>query len=467
MKFDKNDQIKYLSNNIIKHESAGGFVFFEDPMTHELFVALLRKTDGYYVIPKGHLQKGEAPKTAAIREINEELLLKDHVEVISFLGVDNYTFTLDDSGTIHNKNVHLYVFRVDKKANIKPLENEGFEAAEWLPFETAIGKISFDKENLLKARQSFYYNKPVKIYKDLLDIPSIIVAVPTYNGAKTIKNTLDSIVEKLKEMPFSIKKEIIVCIDHCTDNTKLIVESFLNEKADERIKIRLIENDGIKGKSIVLNKIFNNSSGELFCVIDDDVILDNKCLVHLSETLVANPNLRCVFSIWKRLPYKTSNPWRLFWHWILGIKFDIQPYAKINDVMKGACMIFRRENFVQLPAVLNEDQFLQYIYWPRTKEIQNSVIYFNSVSSIGDYYKRFVRIMMGYKQMSDYFAKERISDCTKSLFRKTDYPKIMGLPWRQKAPYLFYRFLRIFISAYVKMKLSFVNDYEWFRIKQG
>ena len=165
MKFDKNDQIEYLSNNI-KHESAGGFVFFEDPMTHELFVALLRKTDGYYVIPKGHLQKGEAPKTAAIREINEELLLKDYIEAVSFLGIDNYTFTLDDSGTIHNKNVHLYVFRVDKKANIKPLENEGFEAAEWLPFETAIEKISFDKENLLKAKQSFYRDKSVKITQD-------------------------------------------------------------------------------------------------------------------------------------------------------------------------------------------------------------------------------------------------------------------------------------------------------------
>ena len=55
------------------------------------------------------------PKLAAVREINEELLLKDHLEAISFIGIDSYTFTLDDSGTIHNKNVHLYVFRVDKK----------------------------------------------------------------------------------------------------------------------------------------------------------------------------------------------------------------------------------------------------------------------------------------------------------------------------------------------------------------
>lgn len=466
MKFDENDQIEYSSNKV-KHESAGGFVFFEDPMTHELFVALLRKTDGHYVIPKGHLQKGEMPESAAIREINEELSLKDDLETIAFIGIDSYTFTLDDNGTIHNKNVHLYVFRVDKKANIKPLEAEGFEVAEWIHFETAIKKISFDKENLLKARQFFYYNKPVKIYQDLLNVSSITIAVPTYNGAKTIKNTLYSIVERLKEIPRSIEKEIIVCTDHCTDNTKLIVKSFINEKMCVEINIRLIDNDDIKGKATVLNKIFNNSSGELFCIIDDDVILEKKCLTRLLEVLVIDSNLRCVFSAWKRLPLKSNNPWRLFWHWILGIKFDIQPYDKLSEIMRGACMMFRKENFVRLPSVLTEDQFLQYIYWPRTKEVQDSTIYFNSVSDIFDYYKRFFRIMVGSKQLSNYFTKERIDGCTKSLFREIDYRRIMSLPWKQKGPFLFYRFIRFFINVYVKIKLRFIKNYEWFRFKQG
>ena len=51
MQFDENDQIEYLPNSI-KHKSAGGFVFFENKQTHELFVALLRTTNNYYVIPK-------------------------------------------------------------------------------------------------------------------------------------------------------------------------------------------------------------------------------------------------------------------------------------------------------------------------------------------------------------------------------------------------------------------------------
>lgn len=164
MQFDENDQIEYSSTGI-KHESAGGFVFFEDDKTHKLFVALLRKTDGHYLIPKGHIRKGEEARDAAIREVKEELTLKETPEIISFLKIDSYTFTLDDSDTTHYKNVHLYVFRLNKRAEIKPNTDEGFEAAEWIPFEEAVEKISFDKENLLRARQCFYYNKPVKIYK--------------------------------------------------------------------------------------------------------------------------------------------------------------------------------------------------------------------------------------------------------------------------------------------------------------
>ncbi len=164
MQFNENDQIKYSPEGI-KHESAGGFVFFEDEQTHKLFVALLRKTDGHWLIPKGHIKKNEKPEDGAIREVKEELFLKETPEVVAFLGVDSYTFTLDDSNDTHYKNVHLYVFRLNKKAEIAPKINEGFEAAEWIPFEEAVEKISFDKENLLRARQNFYYNllKSIKI----------------------------------------------------------------------------------------------------------------------------------------------------------------------------------------------------------------------------------------------------------------------------------------------------------------
>lgn len=466
MKFDENDQVEYSPNGI-KHESAGGFVFFEDDKTHELFVALLRKPDGYYLIPKGHIKKGEETQDAAVREVKEELNLKETPEIVSFLRIDSYTFTLDDSNTTHHKNVHLYVFRLNKRAEIRPQIDEGFEAAEWIPFEKAVEKISFDRENLLRARQCFYYNKPVKIYKDLTDIKSLIIAIPTHNGEFTISKTLKFLTKNLQEIEDFVKKEVIICADHCTDNTISVVENFIKNNKLDDVKIYLIKNEGMKGKSNALNKIFSASSGELFCVVDDDVILEEKCLINLMRALVAQESLKCVFSAWKRLPLQSKNPWRLFWHWILGVKFEIQPYNKPSEIMRGATMMLRRDNFVYFPAVLNEDQFLQYIYWPQTKEVENSVIYFNSVANISDYYKRFVRIMVGFKQLSKHFAKDRIKECSRALFQRLDYRRILRLPWKLKGPFLFYRFIRFFINSYVKIKIQFLDDYEWFRFKQN
>src|SRR3990167_6967092 len=438
MQFKENDQIEYSAEGI-KHESAGGFVFFEDGRTHKLFVALLRKLDGHWLIPKGHIRKSEEPQDAAVREIKEELTLKETPEIVSFLRTDSYAFTLDESDVTHYKNVHLYVFRLNRRLEINPQIEEGFEVAEWLSFEEAVEKISFDRENLLRARQYFYYNKPVNTYDNLMSIKSLTIAVPTHNGALTISKTLNSVVENLKEIPVSVEKEIVICMDHCTDNTTTVVENFVKEFDTNGIKISFIENQNSKGKADALNNIFSSSFGELFCVIDDDVILEKSCLVNLINTLIEDRNLKCVFSVWKRLPLKSRNPWKLFWHWVLGVKFEIQ----------------------------HDDKFIQYIYWPKTKEMKNSIVYFNSVSSISDYYRRFIRIMVGSKQMSKHFAKDRIDECSRALFRKLDYQMILSLPWRLKCPFLFYRFIRFFINAYVKLKLHFIDDYEWFRFKQN
>lgn len=442
-------------------------MFFEDDKTHELFVALLRKSDGHYLIPKGHIRKGEEAKDAAVREVMEELKLEEMPEIVSFLRIDSYTFTLDDSNTTHHKNVHLYVFRLNKKAEINPQIEEGFEVAEWIPFEKAVEKISFDRENLLRARQCFCYNKPVKVYKNLTDVKSLTIAIPTHNGESTISKTLKSLTESLQEIADSVKKEVIICADHCTDNTISIAENFIKSNKLKDIKIHLIKNDGAKGKSNALNKIFSASSGELFCVVDDDVIFKEKSLMNLMRALVAQESLRCVFSAWKRLPLQSKNPWRLFWYWILGVKFEIQPYNKPSEIMRGASMMLRRDNFVYFPVVLTEDQFLQYIYWPQTKEVKDSVIYFNSVSSISDYYRRFIRIMVGSKQLSKHLAKNRIDECSRALFQKLDYHRILRLPWKLKGPFLVYRFIRFCINLYVNLKIKFIDDYEWFRFKQN
>jgi len=460
MEFSKSDQIEFFEDKVI-HQSAGGFVFYETPESHILYVALLQKLDSKFYIPKGHILKNEKSDKAALREVREELMLEKDPRIVTKIGIDRYTFTLPDDKRIHYKNVHLYVFNLSQKEDIKPPENEDFIKAEWLEFNEAKEKMAFDKENLLRARQYFYFYKPVKKLDTLEDIQSISIGIPTYNGAKTVYQALISIIASLGYLPSHIKKEIIICTDHCNDNTKQIIEKFVLDKKQNDISFKLFDNNRVKGKSTVLNKIFKDSKSDLFCIVDDDVVLERSCFLNLINNLIIQKELICVFAKWKKKPLNSKNFWKKFWHWILGTKFDIQPYDKPSEIMRGSCLMLWRENFVYLSDnILNEDQFLQYIYWPNTKEVENALIYFNSVSSITDYYKRFIRIMAGSKQLKNEFSKERIKECNKDLYRKIDHKRILRLPLRQKLSFYFYRFIRFFINMVVKIRLSINENYE-------
>ncbi len=394
-------------------------------------------------------------------------MLEKDPSVIAKMGVDSYTFTLPDDERMHYKNVHLYVFELSSKEEVKPLEREDFISAQWLEFNDALERVAFDRENLLRARQLFYFNKPVFSINKLDDIKSISVGIPTYNGSLTIYGTLLSIIESLSVLSENISKEIIVCLDHCDDDTESVVNDFFKKNKRDDVKFKSIMNTRQKGKSTVLNIIFQNINSELLCFVDDDVLLEKECILNLIKALVGD-NLRCVFARWVRKAFSGKNPWKRFWHWVLGVKFDIQLFDSRPEYMRGACMMFRRENFVYLPSnIFNEDQFLQFIYWPLTKEIDNAIVYFNSVSSITDYYKRFIRIAAGSKQVDKEFSVDRVKKCYGDLNKKINYENIWKSPWRKKLPFFLYRFIRIFVNNLVKIRLKINKNYEWFRIKQN
>lgn len=459
------DQIKFFEDRVV-HRSAGGFVFWESSASHALYVALLKKVDGRFYIPKGHILINELPAQAAIREVKEELMLDKDPQIIAPMGVESYSFTLPGDPRVQHKSVYLYVLQLREKEYLRPLESEGFIEANWFEFSEALKRVSGD--DLLKAKQLFYFHKPVKKFYALEDVRSISVGIPTYNGADTIHDTLVSVTQSLEALPEYIVKKVIVCTDHCNDDTQQIVKKFISNKKQNGIEVALLDNDGEKGKSTTLNKIYQNSVSDLFCTVDDDVILERNCLLNLIGAFITQDKIRCVFASWKRNHFSTKNLWQKFWHCVLGTKFDIQPYGKPQKIMRGACLMLRRDSFVFLPdKIFNEDQFLQYIYWPATREVKNAVIYFNSVRSISDYYRRCMRITIGVKQLEREFSMGRIVQCNKALHRKLNYANVAKLPPEQKFPFMIYRLLRFVINLLIKIQLKMNKNYEWFRIKQN
>ncbi|MCL5782202.1 MAG: glycosyltransferase [Patescibacteria group bacterium] len=467
MQFNQADQIKVTAEGVY-HKSAGGFVFYEEEKTHRLFVALIKPKgkDGFF-IPKGHIKNGETPKDAATREIREEFVLDKTPEFISEIGVEKYSFTLDNSDTIHFKEVTIFVFRLMTKEILKVPKDENIEQSQWLEFYNALGQMPYDKENLLRARQIYYFKKPIIKHTGNNNPSSISVCIPTFNGAGTIEKTLESVLLSLETISIPLKKEIIVCLDHCTDNTAELVTSFIQKYINNGIQIKAIKNVYKRGKSAAMNTMFEYTNSDLLHFVDDDVILDSNCASRLIEALSINKT-RCVFSKWVRSKRYEKNPYKRFWSAILGIKFDAQPYRKPSEYLLGGSVLLLRENYVYLSSdIANEDQFLQYVYWPDTKKINDSFLYFNSVNSILDYYRRFIRIMGSSLQMNKEFSKDRIQFCSRELKRRVDIKKVLNFPTNQLMLFSLYKIVRSITHMIVSIRLFINKDYAWRRIKQG
>ena len=62
----------------MKKVHSAGFLIFKETAQNKYQFLLLTKFNGETDLPKGHLEKGETPKQAAIRELWEETSIKDN-----------------------------------------------------------------------------------------------------------------------------------------------------------------------------------------------------------------------------------------------------------------------------------------------------------------------------------------------------------------------------------------------------
>ena len=92
----------------IKEWSAGGIVFCGDE------VLLLTNFRQDVVFPKGHLEAGETPRQAALREVAEEAGVEP--EVLASLGSTHYNFYVHQSKTWHDKTVYWFLMRSKDKS---------------------------------------------------------------------------------------------------------------------------------------------------------------------------------------------------------------------------------------------------------------------------------------------------------------------------------------------------------------
>jgi ADP-ribose pyrophosphatase YjhB (NUDIX family) len=97
-------------------------------------------------LPKGHIEEGETPEQAALREVAEETGIQSEIE--KSLGVIDFWFMA--GGKRIHKTVHHYLFR-ESGGLLAAQESEVDEVA-WFPLSEIVDKLAYPDEKKLIAR---------------------------------------------------------------------------------------------------------------------------------------------------------------------------------------------------------------------------------------------------------------------------------------------------------------------------
>ena len=130
--------------------SAGGLVI-DSTGTKGLLIGRIDAKDQsrerlLWSLPKGHIEAGESPEEAALREVKEETGIES--EISKSLGVIDFWFMA--GGKRIHKTVHHFLFK-EKGGRIAPQVSE-VDDVRWFPLEEIVDRLAYPDERKLIAR---------------------------------------------------------------------------------------------------------------------------------------------------------------------------------------------------------------------------------------------------------------------------------------------------------------------------
>ncbi len=126
-------------------------------------ILILKRKNGNWVLPKGHLEKEESPEEAAIREVKEETGL--NVRIIDYIGKTQYHAPATERHPEEEKTVIWYLMETEE-TGIK-VEEDIFSDGRFFNFLEAYNFLTFQQEKeILKRGYELYLlrNKEKKLH---------------------------------------------------------------------------------------------------------------------------------------------------------------------------------------------------------------------------------------------------------------------------------------------------------------
>jgi 8-oxo-dGTP pyrophosphatase MutT (NUDIX family) len=125
----------------VEQHSAGGLVVRGDE------VLLIAPREGRWQLPKGHVEPGEAPAQAALREVREETGV--HGRIVAPLPTIDYTYAVGRGVQVH-KRVDYYLMTYESGSELDCDPREVLQA-RWWSWDEALDALTFDNERGVAA----------------------------------------------------------------------------------------------------------------------------------------------------------------------------------------------------------------------------------------------------------------------------------------------------------------------------
>lgn len=249
---------------------------------------------------------------------------------------------------------------------------------------------------------------------------TISIGICAYNEEHSIGKLLIQIIKQ--KFSFGKLEKILVVSDGSSDNTIKVAKAI----PDKSIKV--IADSERKGKSIQLNRIFQEINSDLLILLDADITLAENALNNLLSAFKKDPSLSLASGI-----ITPSKP-ETFTQKALFAGFELMDQAKKevdnNDAYSctGAIRAMKKSFYKQIrfPSVTAEDIYPFFYCMAEGKKyltVKEAVVNFHLPASYGDYLKQMRRYLSSPFEHKQLFSEK----LTNKYFTITTFIKLKAL----------------------------------------